>query len=350
VLGQGSCSTLVEASESLPKADDGGGSPDEPKPAAPQPRSQQAAAERGSVLGLRAALWFQLIIMALTAPWAYTIALGFTAMAGYTTEDVNSFTSRFIAFVILPLTVHLLAAIQVGRAAWGVLYLMLSMFATVVQIVVLLPWFIVPAVPFVIALVIELASLADKDTRARVEVGSSPRWSVLPELILIPLAIAAIVGLAAWNGNVNDIENRHPARNFDGSEAPAVLTEAIEEPRRVIEAIDGFPEAEAHGDVDDSPCGDGAGWDDEWSVFELGYRYEGLSPHAGAGLEALETMREWLPEHGWEITRDEPWGHSQQLRAQRDDGVKLSFDVGEAFTRLDVHSGCVENAETTPAS
>lgn len=335
-------------SEDSPKPNDGDETTDELEPPTPQPGPQPATAERGSVTGLRVALWWQLAVTVFGAPLVYPITLAFAAMSGYTTEDLHSFTAGYIAFIVLPSTMHLLAVIQVGRTVWGALYLTLSMFATGIQIVMLLPWFVVPAAPFILALIIELVSLANRDTWARIGTGSSPRRSALPELIVIPLAIAVFAGLMVLNGKVHDVENRHPARDFNGSEAPAVLAEAIEEPRQVLEGIDGFPEGKADG-IEDSPCNDGAGWDDEWSEYEFGYWYEGLSPNSGAGLEALETMRGYLPEHGWEITRDEPWGHSHQLSAQRDDGVKLSLDVGGNFMTFDVNSGCVENAETAVA-
>jgi hypothetical protein len=76
-----------------------------------------------------------------------------------------------------------------------------------------------------------------------------------------------------------------------------------------------------------------------------------ISPNAGAGQRALAAVREHLDANGWEITTDEhQYAWFYRLGAVRDDGVRLSFEVGSGMTRLTATTGCIEHAPDSAAA
>jgi len=178
----------------------------------------------------------------------------------------------------------------------------------------------------------------------------------MPEMILVPTALAVLVGLLVGNNIVNNVENRHPAREFDSSESGERLDLALDPLLPVLAEVEGMPAPLRQGGGD-TPCNDGAGWDEEWSEYDYGYYFEdreaqvNISPNAGAGQRALEAVREYLNENDWEITTDEhqyEWFY--RLGAVRDDGVRLSFEVGSGMTRLTATTGCIEHAPDSAAA
>ncbi|WP_100448857.1 hypothetical protein [Glycomyces xiaoerkulensis] len=309
----------------------------------PNPRGRGSTPAGVGVI--RIGLAIQLLTGAIGMLLVYPLLLGIGAMAGYATAQFNSTTVILsVAALVLP-TLCLLAIVQIGRTERGGGYLRVAVAATVVQILVLLPFYAVAAIPSAAALLFELVPLAGGRTRERIRHGSSPERPALPEQIVLPSAAAALAGLLVWNAAASDVEVRHPEREFDGAEAPARLEAAIEEALSVVEEIDRSPPLEDHRSGD-TPCSDGAGRDDDWSEHRLVYRFEGTPPRSGPGLAALEAMREHLPEHDWEITSNEPSGDGgHHLYAVRHDGVRLRLIVAEAHTILEADSGCVENPE-----
>jgi hypothetical protein len=303
-----------------------------------------------AILGLRVVLALQFAILSLGAIWVYALLLDLEGMSfGFGTADAYAMTAEYIWLVVPQAAVHLLAAVQIGRTRWGALLLVASMAGSVIQIVKLMP-FVPFAAPFIIALFLELAFLAKESTRERIRTGGTPRRAYLPELIVVPAAAAVIVSLLVWNGQVNDVDNRHPERTFDGSEAPGLLEEAIVDPLAAVEGVEGFKPSYDHR-ASTIECLDRDSLDEEWSEYSLIYWFDEKIATSGPGAAAIDAMREHLQENGWEITFDEEIFIAEEIEpghiitAEREDGVWIEFEVADATTMLAVHSGCVPNAD-----
>jgi hypothetical protein len=165
------------------------------------------------------------------------------------------------------------------------------------------------------------------------------------------LSVLLLIVLVLANNVANDVENRHPTREFDSSESDERLSSALDPVLTALSEVEGMPDPVAHSS-DESPCEDGGQTDPDWSETEEIYRFEdrnavvNISPNAGAGQRAVEAVRTILIEEGWEISsesRSRPWLYD--LNAVRDDGVRISFEVGAGMTRLWAYTGCVRNAE-----
>ncbi|WP_112135670.1 hypothetical protein [Glycomyces dulcitolivorans] len=307
------------------------------------------ATGRRPLLGLRIVLTLQLAYLVVGAIWLYPLLLELDGMSGdFSTADANAMTAGYVWLVVPQAAVHLLAAIQIGRTKWGGLLLILSLAATTFQIVKLMPWIVIAA-PFALALLLELALLVRTATRDRIRTGGEPKRALVPELVVVPVAAAIIATLLVWNGQVNDPDNRHPERSFDGAEAPALLEEAIAEPLAVLQGVEGFPASNGHRESS-IECYDRDDLDEEWSEFTVVYWFEEHIATSGPGADAVAAMRDHLVAEGWEITFDEVIvidetiepGH--RLTARRGDGVFIEFEVADGTTLLAVHSGCVRNA------
>ncbi|THV40880.1 hypothetical protein [Glycomyces buryatensis] len=327
-----------------------------PPSAAPERASSISVVDRGSVAGIRGALYFQAAVALAFAPIAYQVLLGLSALSGSDAADIHGLASGFIAFVVIPTALHLWAAIQVGRSSWGGALLVVSVLATVVQILMLLPYFVLPAVPFIVALIIELVSLANQDTRRRIESGSAPKFAGLPELIVLPLAIAVFAGLMAWNGNVNDAtpampETPNPTREFDASEGRQRLEEVVDETLPAFQEVDGFEGLGEERRMENaSGCEDGAAPGEEWVDLSIEYDLGEFEPDSELSLAYLESIRTRWTEQGYEVTlyvRENDSGvmQNRRLTAVRDDGVAAVYDVGYGSASFVVRTGCVLQPE-----
>ncbi|MFG3341259.1 hypothetical protein [Glycomyces sp. NPDC048151] len=303
-----------------------------------------------SLFALRAVLAIQLAVLVAGALWLYPVLMDLHAMSyDFSTADARAATARYIWLVVPQAAVHLLAAVQIGRTRWGGPLLLVSMAATAVQIAMLMP-FVLIAAPFILALILELVISVRPATREAIRAGGSPRRPFLPELAVLPAAAAVTAVLLVWNAQVNDPENRHPEREFNASEAPALLEAAIADPLTALEGVEGFPAADDHL-ADSIACDDRDSADEEWSEFSLVYWYDEKTATSGPGADAIDTMRDHLQDDGWEITSDQeifiaeeiPPGHA--ITAEREDGVRIEFQVADDTTLLAVHSGCVRNAD-----
>jgi hypothetical protein len=220
--------------------------------------------EPSSVVGIRVALSIQMILTLIVGPLFYPIVLGFSAMVGSTTADTRDLTMWFIFLTVVPASLHLLAAIQIGRARWGGKLVGWSMAVAGIQILIFLPFLfalpflIVAAAPFIIALICEIVAFCRIANRKLIEAGSAPKRAALPEAIVVPTALAILVGLLVGNSAINNVENRHPAREFDSSQSDERLESALDPVLPVLAEVEGMPEPirEYSGDT---PCSDGAG-------------------------------------------------------------------------------------------
>jgi hypothetical protein len=178
------------------------------------------------------------------------------------------------------------------------------------------------------------------------------RRRIVPDLIVLVTGVGLLVSMIVVNNIVNDVENRHPAREFDASEAGERLDSALDPLLPVLAEVEGMPDP-VREHSDEVACSDGAGWDEEWSEHDQAYFFEdreaqvNISPNAGAGQRALEAVRAYLTANDWDITLDEhqsEWFY--RLSAVRDDGVRVTFEVGAGMTNLTATTGCIRNAET----
>lgn len=314
--------------------------------------SSDPAIGRGSVAGIRGALYFQAVLALAFAPLAYQVLLGLSALSGFEAAELHGVGSGFITFVIVPSALHLLAAIQVGRTRWGAALLALSIMATVIQIVMLLPYFILPAVPFILALIIELISLRNKGSRQRIETGTAPKYAALPELIALPLTIAVMAALMAWNDSTNDPApampaEPNPSREFDAAKGWQRLESAVDDTLPALQGVEGFDGlGEERRTENTSKCDDGAAPGEAWVDLRLEYDLGEFEPDSEVSLAYFESIRTHWEGQGYEITlyvREDSDGDMQnrRLTAVRDDGVTAIYDVGYGSASFEVQTGCI---------
>jgi hypothetical protein len=326
----------------------------QPPPRRSAPTRPAAAAP--SYATARAALIAQVLISGAGSVLAYPMSLALMALAGYTTAQIHGSTQVLILFAGFPGFFHVLAAMQLGRVARGRTYFGISVAASVVQVVTLFFTFgvyslclVAPMAICVIAATVNVVKAVGDDDPAKLA-----GWPVRAKVDLIVSAVgtAVLIGLLVLNNTVNSVEHRHPAREFEAGEADARLDSALGPVLEVLAEVEGMPDpVRMHSD--EVPCNDGAGWDDEWSDHNTGHYFEDrgavvdISPNAGAGRRAIEAVRTHLIDTGWDITRDEqPAAWLYDLSAVRDDGVRISFEVGRGLTALTAHTGCIENVES----
>lgn len=301
----------------------------------------------------RAMLVVQAAVSTLGIVTVYPLLLGFAAMAGYTTARLHALALGFILFAVLPAAVHALAAVNLGITRRGNAYVALSLVASAVQVVVILVFggtyglcFMLP-----IALLATGAAVGSFGTARIARLRDLPpsRRRIGADLIVLASAAALLVALVLVNDRVNDVDNRHPAREFDAAEASERLDSALDPLLAVLADVEGMPAPLSESSGADM-CNDGAGWDYEWSDHQYFYRFEDrdavvdISPNAGAGRRAIEAVRAHLAENDWDIAWDEqrhPGFHA--ISAVRDDGVRVHFEVGAGSTRLWAATGCIEN-------
>lgn len=308
--------------------------------------------QQASVASIRGALYFQAFVALVFAPVAYSLLLGLAALSGSEVAKIHGLTSGFITFIVVPSVLHLLAAMQVGRTRWGAALLALSIVATVIQIVMLLPYFILPAVPFILALIIELASLRNKASRQRIETGTAPKYAALPELITLPLTVAVLAALMAWNDSTNDPAPAMPAepnssREFDAAEGWQRLETAVDDTLPALQGVEGFDGlGEERRTENTSTCDDGAAPGEEWVDLRLEYDLGEFEPDSEVSLAYFESIRTHWEGQGYEITlyvREDSDGDMQnrRLTAVRNDGVTAVYDVGYGSASFEVQTGCI---------
>ncbi|WP_030144740.1 hypothetical protein [Glycomyces sp. NRRL B-16210] len=302
----------------------------------------------------RAMLVVQSVVALLSIVTVYPLLLVFAAMAGYTTARLHAFTLGFIVVAVLPAAVHALAAVNLGATRRGQVYVLLSLIVSAVQVVVVLVY----AGRYGLCLMLPIALLATgtavgsfgTERNAYVRDLGPARRRAAADLTVLAAAAALVASLVLVNDRVHDVDNRHPAREFDAGEASERLDSALDPLLAVLAEVEGMPDPlRDYSDAD--MCNDGTGWDEEWSDHQHFYRLEdrdevvNISPNAGAGLRAIEAVRAHLTENGWDIAWDEqrhPGFHA--MSAVRDDGVRVHFEVGAGATRLWAATGCIENA------
>lgn len=337
---------------------------------APEGPSQQLATEEAtaslgersslptlprSYLGARISLVLQVLINTAIGLLGYPLVVGFAVMAGYSTAQYHDLTQGFIFFTVLPSALHLLAVFNIGITRRGSGYLGLSITASIVQVVTLVAVWgpyglcIAPVIGGLAALAV--VNGRPGDDSARIAALPFSRARVIADVAVTVLSVLLLIALVLANNAANDVENRHPAREFDSSESDERLSSALDPVLATLAEVEGMPDP-VENSGDESPCEDGGHTDPDWSETERTYRFEDrdavvdISPNAGAGLRAIEAVRTALIEEGWQISsenRSQPWLYD--LYAVRDDGVRISFEVGAGMTRLWAGTGCVRNAE-----
>jgi hypothetical protein len=288
---------------------------------------------------------------------AYPFVLAFSAMTGITTAGVHSMTMWFIVFATVPVVFHILAAVNLGITARGRIYLWLSVLASAVQVAILLAWGVYSlclVIPIALCAILAVVNTNRLTQLAYLDRAKNTRRP-LPDLITFAAGTALLITLTIVNNNVNNVENRHPAREFDSGESSERLESALDPLVEVLAGVEGMP-GPVREHSDDSACGDGAGLDTEWSDYSYSYWFEdrdaqvNISPNAGAGQRALEAVRDYLTANGWDITSDEhQYEGFYRLWAVREDGVRITFEVGSGMTGLTANTGCVKHAGTAEA-
>jgi hypothetical protein len=252
----------------------------------------------------------------------------------------------FILFVGLPALFQILAAIQVGRARYGGLYLGLAVLGTGVQALILLLSVPAAAIPFVGVLIIEIVLLLRPTARPRIGAGSNPKRSWLPDVVGLPVGLAMVAGLMAWNHVAFDPDNRHPHRDFDSSEAGSRIEDAIESTLPVFSEEQEFE----IGDGNPDSCYDGVAYDTEYESFRLEYLLvPGHQNPKQLFAEYVDVIRRHWESLDYEIIRDEVDSgiRDHVLEAERPDGVRLIFALyyDGAYVALSADSGCVKIAD-----
>ncbi|MEV3935592.1 hypothetical protein AB0K52_06400 [Glycomyces sp. NPDC049804] len=345
---------MTETDADVPAADDHTDA-EPPQPARIHERATSAP-EQGSVGGIQAALYVESILTVVVGALIYPLAMAFSALGGSTTADIHGLTVGFICLTAIPTSLHLLAAIQIGRARWGGRLVVGSIAVAILQLLAFVPFlFALPflffaAAPFIIALIAVVAGFLSLANQGLIASGSDPKRPALPEMVMVPTVLVVLVALLVGNNIVNSVENRHPAREFDSSEVGERLDSALDPLLPVLAEVEGMPDP-VRQRGSDTPCNDGAGWDEEWSEYDYSYYFEdreaqvNISPNAGAGQRALEAVRVYLSTSAWEITVDEhQYPGFYRLGAVRDDGVRIRFEVGSGMTRLTAATGCVQHS------
>lgn len=313
---------------------------------APAPPSFRAA---------RAMLAAQAVVSTLGVGLAYLLLLAFSAMAGSTTAEIHTLTLVVILVGAIPVVVHVLAAVNLGVTGRGSVYLVLSFIASGVQVVAAL--LVAGAYGLcLVALVLAFAAgtafgALDEERRDYLRSIHEEGGRPLRDLIVFAAVVALSVSLVMVNDRVNDVENRHSTRDFDYRESDERLASALDPLLAALAEVEGFPEPLSDRSESDM-CNDGAGWDPQYSDYQHFYYFEDreaeefLSPEAGPGREAIEAVRAELSGDGWDITQDRVrFNDLHMIAADRDDGVRVWFELGAGSTQLWATTGCIKNGE-----
>ncbi|MEU6857936.1 hypothetical protein AB0B28_03525 [Glycomyces sp. NPDC046736] len=281
------------------------------------------------------------------------VATGLGAMSGYATAQYHSMTLGFIILTVIPSALQLLAACNIGITARGSVYLALAVAASAVQVLVAILWgplgWCVAVVIVVLAIVAAVNGRARED-KARIAARPRSRGRVVADIVIAVASTILLIALIVLNDQTNDLDNRRPAREFDSSEASERLDGALAPILAALAEVEGMPDPRRDFGGEQA-CMDGGHEDPDWIEFEVDLQFEdpkavvNISPYAGAGARAIEAVKASLIENGWEISDERVHSRVYDLYAEREDGIRIGFEVGAGMTRLWATTGCVRNAD-----
>jgi hypothetical protein len=328
--------------------------------ASESPDPQEQPTERQSLLGLRIALAAMAVLAA---------SCGFPTLAlapeleylGSTTppQDEMHATAMGLIFAFAPaIPLYLLALIHVGLTKRGKAYIALAVGAFWFQVaigVIAQPFFgCLAQIPVIIAGVIAMVIWRRPGTQERLALPSSSKPLLWPDLVIVPAGIALVVVLIAQlDGRfVPYEEDRNPPREFDSSEGWERLERAVEDTVPAFEAVEGF-NGFGDPDYDESDrCDAGGAWDEEWVELRITYDLGNLDPDDELSMAYVDSLLEYWPAHGYEITDNAPREaavggglQSYRVEAERDDGVTVTYQAGYGSADLTVNSGCILKAD-----